>query len=71
MTALFVRDVRLGVRAGGGLVGVLFFLAVAMLISFIGVLERWWWLAIAGLVLTIGALASWQRLVLLGPGGSE
>ena len=35
MLALFVRDVRLGVRAGGGaLVGVLFFLAVVAVVPF-------------------------------------
>lgn len=35
MTALFLRDVRLGLRAGGGaLVGVLFFLAVVAVIPF-------------------------------------
>jgi heme exporter protein B len=35
MLALFLRDVRLGIRAGGGaLVGVLFFLAVAAVVPF-------------------------------------
>ena len=35
MTALFLREVRLGIRAGGGaLVGVLFFLAVVAVIPF-------------------------------------
>lgn len=35
MLALFVRDVRLGIRAGGGaLVGVLFFLAVVSVVPF-------------------------------------
>ena len=35
MTALFLRDMRLGIRAGGGaLVGVLFFLAVVAVIPF-------------------------------------
>ncbi len=35
MIALFIRDIRLGVRAGGGmLVGVLFFLAVIAVVPF-------------------------------------
>ena len=35
MTALFLRDIRLGIRAGGGaLVGVLFFLAVVTVVPF-------------------------------------
>ena len=35
MLALYVRDLRLGIRAGGGaLVGVLFFLAVVAVVPF-------------------------------------
>ena len=35
MLALFIRDMRLGIRAGGGaLVGVLFFLAVVAVVPF-------------------------------------
>ena len=35
MIALFVRDLRLGIRAGGGaLVGILFFLAVVTVVPF-------------------------------------
>lgn len=57
MTALFLRDIRLGIRAGGGaLTGVLFFLAVVAVIPFgvgpdLSLLSR-----IGPAVLWIGAL---------------